>query len=336
MSFAVGTYGLDNAATVDYGAAHTKGSRFQFRYSAGMGNANSASQFKLCKVGEIAEIVAAGIDFIANSEWSTDRVTAGASAGAADGAADLLFWQSRGLARGASIYVSWDAAPNPVLYNVVAAYLSAYGAALEHYYCDGLYAGIPALNEMAERGLIKHGWIPEASSWSVPNSPIDANYAPPAKTLRDLWQPTPSQVAPATALLASMLSPSLVSCVWQTGNHWPNGSDENVIIRSGPLGSHMEASGTSPSGDGTPVPKPEPLPVPEDDMQKDVIFKVGDGADAGEYWILMTNGYYIPVFNQTESAAYLSVGAVQAKGDVNGASITGQAHEILKTKAGNK
>lgn len=244
MSFAVGTYGLDNAATVDYGAAHVAGSRFQFRYSAGMGSTSTASQFKLCTSGEIAEIVAAGIDFVANSEWTTNRVTAGASAGAADGAADLLFWQSRGLARGASIYPSWDQAPNSALYDQVAAYLSAYNAALGGYYvCDGLYAGIPALNEMADRGVIKHGWIPEASSWSVPNSPIDTSYAPPAKTLRDLWFPTKSQVAPAIAMLEPMLHPGLVSVIWQDGNKWANGSDENVIMRSGPIGSHLEASG---------------------------------------------------------------------------------------------
>jgi hypothetical protein len=265
VSFAVGTYGLDNAATVDYGAAHAKGSRFQFRYSAGMGNANSASAFKLCKTGEISTIIASGTDFVANSEWSTNRVTAGASAGKADGGADLLFWQSRGLARGASIYVSWDAAPSSALYDRGAAYLSAYNAALGGYYvCDGLYAGIPALNEMADRGLIKHGWIPEASSWSVPNSPIAANYAPPAKTLRDLWQPTPSQYAPAIAMLAPMLHPSLVSAIWQTGNHWPNGSDENVILRSGPIGSHLEANGVVPSGGGTPVSAPTDASVGND------------------------------------------------------------------------
>lgn len=91
--------------------------------------------------------------------------------------------------------------------------------------------------------------------------------------------------------------------------------------------------GASPAGGGTPIPAPQP--DPEELMQKDVIFKVGDGPDANQTWILMTNGYYVPVFNATETAAYLSVGAVLAKGDTNGASITGQAHAILKAKVGN-
>lgn len=296
MSFAVGTFGLDNANTVDYGAAYARGARFQMRYSAGMGNANSGTAFKLCKPGEIATVVAAGMDFVANSEWSTDRVTLGAGAGAQDGAADLAFWQSRGLAKGSSVYVSWDAAPNPSLYNAVHDYLEAYGNALEHYYCDGLYAGIPALNEMAGRGVIKHGWIPEAPSWSVPNSPIAATYAPPAHTLWDLWQPTPSQVAPASGLLASMLNPSLVSCIWQTGNHWPNGSDENVIVRSGPLGSHLEAS--------------QPKTTGETEMLLAAINAGPNGEEPGIY-LLGGPGGYAPLVDQADAASFLNAGVAQ-------------------------
>lgn len=256
MSLAVGTYGLDNASSVDYGAASAAGSRFQMRYSSGANNNGSSSQFKLCKVGEIAEIVAAGTDFRANSEWYGTRVTEGANAGKADGQADLVFWGTRGLARGCSIIPSWDAAPNPAQYSAVEDYLGEFTEALEgEYFGDGLYAGLPALNWLATGGVINKGWIPSAASWSVPNSPLDPSYAPPAKTLWDLWFPTKSQVAPAIAMLASMCSPSLQSVVWQNGNKWANGSDENVIVRSGVMGSQMEQSGVTPPEPPTP-PKP--------------------------------------------------------------------------------
>jgi hypothetical protein len=52
------------------------------RYSAGAGNTQQATQWKLCGVHEIADAVAAGLDFIANSEWYESRITEGAAAGA--------------------------------------------------------------------------------------------------------------------------------------------------------------------------------------------------------------------------------------------------------------
>src|SRR6266536_803380 len=84
------------------------GAKFVIRYSAGAGNNRRDTQWKLCGKDELRHLVAAGYDVIANSEWSASRVTEGAAAGTADGAADLAFWKARGLAKGASIYVSWD------------------------------------------------------------------------------------------------------------------------------------------------------------------------------------------------------------------------------------
>lgn len=242
---------VGNAAT-----AHAQGARFWLRYSAGVGNSNPKSQFKLTKPGEIAALTARGFDFIANSEWYEARITEGAAAGKADGTADLAFWKSRGLARGASIYISWDKAPNSAQYNAVAAYLQAYNAALSGYYKgDGLYAGIPALIEMSRRGLIKHGWIPSAASWSVARQNLKnlGITAPPAVTTWDLWAPTASQVVPAIAyLLKKLAGDKLVSCIWQDGNYaFSKGADEDLVAIAGPLGSHLEAKAA-----GSPIIKP--------------------------------------------------------------------------------
>lgn len=246
--FAVRTLGLDSAglnAVANAPAARAAGIVYWCRYSAGQGNTSTKSQFKLTRVGEIAGIAKAGIQFIANSEWYNNRVEEGTNAGHADGVADLAFWKSRGLARGASIYISWDVAPNPAKYGAVEQYLRAYNTALGGYYrADGLYAGIPALVHFSQIGLIKHGWVPSASSWSMPNVDIPDTFAPPAKTAWDLWFPTQSQVQPAiTYLLGRLAGHKLVSCIWQDGNQrFNHGADDNVILLSGPLGSHQEAA----------------------------------------------------------------------------------------------
>jgi hypothetical protein len=256
-------YGLDSASLDAIGnaaTAHAQGVRFWCRYSAGVGNSNPKSQFKLTKPGEINALVGRGIDFVANSEWYENRCTEGAAAGKADGTADLAFWKSRGLARGASIYISWDTAPQSSQYNAVEAYIRAYNAALGGYYkADGLYAGIPALIEMSRRGVIRHGWIPSAASWSVARQNLKdlGISAPPAVTTWNLWQPTPSQVVPAIAyLLKKLAGDKLVSCIWQTGNHrFGGGADENITILAGPLGSHREAQAA-----GSPIIKPPVKP----------------------------------------------------------------------------
>ncbi|HEX4728906.1 MAG TPA: hypothetical protein VH298_13970, partial [Jatrophihabitans sp.] len=94
MTLSLGSLGLDTSgAVLNEQDAYKLGSRFRLRYSAGVGNGQSATAWKLCKPGEIAAILASGQDFIANSEWYEGRVTEGAAAGAADGAADLKFWE---------------------------------------------------------------------------------------------------------------------------------------------------------------------------------------------------------------------------------------------------
>jgi len=273
MTLAVGTVLLDSASSIDPQKAHAEGARGQFRYSSGAGNNQSATQWKLTNPGEINKIANTGSLFIANSEWYETRITEGAAAGAADGAADLAFWKSRGLSKGSSLYVSWDAAPSPSKYAGVEAYLRAYNKALDGYYVnDGLYAGIPALVHFSQLGLIKHGWIPEGASWSVTKQNLSSLgiSAPPAVTTWDLWFPTKSQIAPAMKfLLAQLHGHKLVSCVWQNGNKWfSNSADENVVLISGPLGAHNETSTvTAPSSSSehktttkphAPTTKPDP------------------------------------------------------------------------------
>lgn len=263
MVLAVGTLGLDSASldtAANLGTAKASGAKYWLRYSAGAGNGQPGTAFKLTGTGEIANLTRNGVDFIANSEWYEARCEEGYNAGHADGVADLGFWKGRGLARGASIYISWDVAPDPTKYGGVAEYYRGYRDGLGSYYlADGGYMGIPALVHFSQIGVIKHGWIPEASSWSVPNEPIPGDYAPPAHTSWDLWQPTHSQMGPAIKYLQGKLAGhKLVSCIWQDRNKWfGTAADENVIVIAGPLGSQMEAAGHVP-----PPPPPPPPPKP--------------------------------------------------------------------------
>src|SRR6185437_15333290 len=234
MTLTVGSLGLDSSgAVLDEQDAFRMGSRFRLRYSAGAGNSQSATAWKLCKPGEIAAIIASGQDFIANSEWYEGRVTEGAAAGTADGAADLQFWESRGLAKGATIYPSWDAAPDPSKYSAVLDYLGHYNQALQgQYRADGMYGGAAALAYLVAHAGLKHGWIPEATSWSnLPNW---------------YYQPTKEQLPETTAAVAK-LAPGLSSIIWQNGNKWySNGADENIIVLgAGNLGSHLQAGGAT-------------------------------------------------------------------------------------------
>lgn len=242
MTLTLGSLGLDSSgATIDEQDAYRQGSRFRLRYSAGAGNSESSTQWKLCKPGEIAAIVASGQDFIANCEWYQDRVTEGAAAGTADGAADLRFWESRGLAKGATIYPSWDAAPDPSQYGAVVDYLGHYNQALQgQYRADGMYAGASALAYLVQHAGLKHGWIPESTSWSG----LPGWY----------YQPTKAQLAETTAAVAK-LAPGLSSIIWQDGNQWyGDGADENIIVL-GPanLGSQLQVSGAGPR------PMPDPI-----------------------------------------------------------------------------
>ena len=198
------------------------GAKFIIRYSAGVGNDNANTQWKLCGRNELHSLVAAGYDFVANSEWTEGRIEEGATAGREDGLADLAFWQSRGLARTASIYVSWDRGqPNVAQHNAVAQYLAAYDAALGGYYHVDLYAGDVAIAAMQRANVIRYGWRGMADSWSGNG---------------DWYQPGDDWLAAAKRL--AEVSPAHLA---QNGNRWYDGqADEDVILRL-PVGSHLEA-----------------------------------------------------------------------------------------------
>lgn len=206
------------------------GAKFILRYSAGAGNADPATQWKLCGPGEINAALAAGLDFVANCEWYESRITEGADAGAADGAADLDFWQTRGLNKGASIYVSWDANPDPAKWPLVDAYLTAYNKALAGHYRVDCYAGTPYLKHAKAKGLIRYGWRPNAGAWSGDGLPYQpANHG--IDNITDALAATPAHI-------------------WQTGNYWySKNADENVILRS-PVGSHRDAAAVPPKPKG--------------------------------------------------------------------------------------
>jgi LysM repeat protein len=220
------------------------GARFVIRYSAGVGNDDADMQWKLCEPAEIADAAAAGLDFVANSESYAERPTEGAAAGRADGAADAAFWRSRGLAQGAAIYVSWDAAPQASRYDAVEAYLRGYGEALAGRYRVGLYGGDPALREMLRRGVIDFGWRSMSDSFSG-----DGEFYQPGSA----WREVAAQVA--------RVSPA---ALWQNGNRWYGSqADEDVVLRT-PVGSHREAGGAvaGPVQPVHPVPRPPAPPRP--------------------------------------------------------------------------
>jgi hypothetical protein len=259
MSVQVNDVGIDfSGAKIDARGAARAGAKFMLRYSAGVGVDERDCQFKLCGTGEIAAAEKAGLDFIANSEFRTSRVTEGHGAGAADGAADLRFWKSRGLAEGASIYCSWDAAPVHHLFDQVAQYLAAYNHALGGHYHVDLYAGDDAVREMRKRGLIRYGWRPNAGSWS--NDPNGDYYQPPHHGVQ----------------LADKIRSLSPSHIWQTGNYWfGNGADEDLILRT-PVGSHLEAKhGIQPTPEPAPGPTPQPSPQPRTG-HPDVVVRAGD------------------------------------------------------------
>lgn len=224
------------------------GGRFVVRYSAGAGMAhNPATHPKLITPPEFTQLLANGFDVIANSEWYETRVTEGAPAGAADGQADLALWRSCGLARGASIYVSWDTLPVQAVWPDVDAYLAAYDKALGGYYHVDAYAGTPYLRHALAKGLIRYGWRPNAGSWSNDGLPYQPDTSTPAKR----------------AALVAAAAKATPARIWQTGNYWfSRSADENLIIR-GPVGSHYDALGVPV----TPAPAPNtPTPPVASDL----------------------------------------------------------------------
>lgn len=107
-------------------------------------------------------------------------------------------------------------------------------------------------------------------------------------------------------------------------------------IRAGQRAQILAAVGPSGQGGGTPI--DPPAPSPEEPVQKDLIFKVGDGPDIGQTWILLANGRYIPIENGVELGVWndprLAETVMIAPGDVNGASITGATHAAIRKQAG--
>lgn len=254
-----GDLGIDSAKALDPVQAAKDGAKFLVRYSAGAGNTSSVTQWKLCRPGEIAAAVAAGLDFVANSEWYETRITEGRRAGDEDGRADLAFWQSRGLAKGAAIKVSWDAAPVRNKYKRVRAYLNAYEKALGGYYTVTLpYAGTPFLRWASKRRFGKGrigGWRSESPSFNNDGLP---------------WQPNTHTPELRQALLVQGLK-ATPAVMWQTGNTWYGGdADENLVLRV-PVGSHLEAQAGNKPAPPPPAPKPPTPPPPPVAPGADVI-----------------------------------------------------------------
>jgi hypothetical protein len=250
MTVAGYTYGIDSGTpNIDANAAKAAGSQFHLRYSAGQaslpGNSSNArNQWKLVRPGEINSIVASGQLFGANDEWYTSRPTEGGGAGHADGAAAKQFWQSRGLPAGFGIVLSWDEAPNSGKYGAVADYIAGFQSAVAGtYVARGFYAGIPAMGEMARRGLIDWGWVPEASSWSG----LPGWY----------YQPTDAQLPGCfNDVKARCEQAGLKAAIWQNGNKWfGNQADENVLLY-GDLRSAFGFVGGSAPTPPTPTPTP--------------------------------------------------------------------------------
>jgi hypothetical protein len=164
MAIAVGMRGLDFSLMPDstgYAGIARNGAGFVCRYSAGVGGASNP---KCTKSGEIADAVAHGVDFLANFELSEDTLQGGAGPGREHGAADRQFWESRGLAPGAGVILSWEPGSDTSKFGLVADFISSYKRAIGR--PVGLYAGLPALLWMRQRDLIDFTWLPMSSAAS--------------------------------------------------------------------------------------------------------------------------------------------------------------------------
>lgn len=214
--------------------AKQSGARGVIRYSAGAASdpqhrSYAANAGKLITPAEFRAILEAGLDVIANDEWYETRVTEGYDAGVQDGSAAAALWRSCGLARGATVYCSWDAAPSPVHYFRVRRYLRGWYDGAGQYYRPDLYGGTPALHWL-RRGrpgifTIRYGWRPNAGSWSNDGLP---------------YQPSTRTPEERTALVARART-ATPAHVWQTGNYWfGSDADENLVVRV-PVGSHNDA-----------------------------------------------------------------------------------------------
>jgi len=153
----VGDKGIDFAFAPDtYEGMVKKGARFFCRYSDGSGISS-----KVCKGGEIASAASFGADFFANYEHAETSPERGATYGKSEGTIDKDFWNSRGLAPGAGVIISWEPGNDTSKFNAVAGFIDAYRNAIGR--PVGLYAGLPALKEMRRRGLVHFTWLPMSS-----------------------------------------------------------------------------------------------------------------------------------------------------------------------------
>lgn len=248
-----GDLGIDYSyARPDLGKIARSGARFVVRYSAGSASDPGHQSYrlnagKLITPGEFKAIIAAGMDVIANDEWYASRITEGAAAGSADGRAAAKLWRACGLAKGASIYVSWDEYPSPGKFAGVGQYARAYRKALGGYYDVDAYGGTGFLKWALKGLLVKFGWRPNAGSWSNDGLP---------------YQPDTSTAAKRAALVQLAVGKTPAH-IWQTGNYWfSKSADEDIIVRV-PVGSHLEAL----AAQAVPVPAPTPIPSPITDEE---------------------------------------------------------------------
>jgi len=249
MSLAVGTKGVDSASRIDPVAAHKSGSAFQVRYSAGAATdpshpSHAKNNGKLLQDGELQAILNSGQDFLANDEWSEDRVTEGAHAAEEDAPVTLRFWRQRGLAKGSSIALNLDTGFSQANLPAIEAYFDRTKAIWGgEYVPDRFYGPLECARQLARSGRIKHFWIPEGASYFTPDTPI-AGAPAPANSAWDLWAPTPTQVPFAIRWLMDQIGDDAKyfdSIIWQDLNKWFNGqADENIVLKGVRLGSHRD------------------------------------------------------------------------------------------------
>lgn len=229
MTLNVFDLGIDySGARPTMDAVKGLGLKFIMRYSAGVASNPSHADhhrnaWKLCGLDEIKNAVAAGVDFVAISEWYQTRVLEGYNKGFADGTADLAFWKARGLAKGAAIYYAFDASQPAVASHAgLGEYLRGVAEAQQGYYVPALYAGNTAVDAMFAAGRIRFGCLAMSRAWS-PGIPF--TYKPGLNNVND----------------AKKIAPLTRACLLQNGNrHWGTSTDEDIILRL-PIGSHMEA-----------------------------------------------------------------------------------------------
>lgn len=245
-ALATGDLGIDYSFARPAPKAIAKaGARFVFRYSAGAASVKShpshrVNAGKLITAKEFRALLAAGLDVVANDEWYESRVTEGAHAGKVDGRASGDLWHACGYAKGAAIYVSWDAPPVRGKWSAVDDYLAAFQAEIAGQYRVDCYAGTPYLKHALSQKLIRYGWRPNAGSWSGDGIGYQPNTRTPERRgglVRAAVDKTPAHV-------------------WQTGNYWfSKNADELVLLRPA-IGSHRQALAAA-------IVKPKPPVVPK-------------------------------------------------------------------------